>query len=59
MNIVDGVLWGLMLLSAALGFWRGVVKEFFSLVSWVLSFVLCATQQKQGARRAGRQARVL
>ncbi len=42
MNIVDGVLWGLMLLSAALGFWRGVVKEFFSLVSWVLSFVLCS-----------------
>jgi membrane protein required for colicin V production len=42
MNAVDWVLIGLMLLSGALGFWRGVVKEFFALLAWVLGFVVCS-----------------
>lgn len=42
MNAVDWALLGLMLLSAALGFWRGVVKEFFALVAWALGFVVCS-----------------
>ncbi|MFM7698935.1 MAG: CvpA family protein [Limnohabitans sp.] len=42
MNAVDWVLLGLMLLSAALGFWRGVVKEFFALLAWALGFVICS-----------------
>lgn len=42
MNAVDWVLSGLMLLSAALGFWRGVVKEFFALLAWALGFVVCS-----------------
>jgi membrane protein required for colicin V production len=42
MNAVDWVLIGLMLLSGALGFLRGVVKEFFALLAWVLGFVVCS-----------------
>jgi membrane protein required for colicin V production len=42
MNAVDGVLIGLMFLSGTLGFWRGVVKEFFALLAWVLGFVVCS-----------------
>ena len=42
MNAVDWVLIGLMLLSGALGFWRGVVKEFFALLAWLLGFVVCS-----------------
>ncbi len=42
MNAVDWVLIGLMLLSGGLGFWRGVVKEFFALLAWVLGFVVCS-----------------
>jgi len=42
MNAVDWALLGLMLLSAALGFWRGVVKEFFALLAWAVGFVVCS-----------------
>lgn len=42
MNAVDWVLIGLMLLSGALGFWRGVVKEFFALLAWIVGFVVCS-----------------
>lgn len=42
MNAVDWALLGLMLMSAALGFWRGVVKEFFALLAWAVGFVVCS-----------------
>ena len=40
MNLVDGLLATAVLLSMALGAWRGFLYEVFSLVGWVASFVL-------------------
>lgn len=40
MNAVDGVLLVAMLLSMALGAWRGFLYEVFSLAGWVLAFLL-------------------
>jgi len=38
MNWVDGVLWAVMALSGLWGLARGVVKEGFALLGWVLGF---------------------
>jgi membrane protein required for colicin V production len=40
MNTVDWVLLSVLLLSGLLGLWRGVVKEVFSLLAWIIGFVL-------------------
>ena len=40
MNTVDWVLLSVLLLSGLWGVWNGVVKEVFSLLAWVLGFVL-------------------
>jgi membrane protein required for colicin V production len=40
MNTVDWVLLSVLLLSGLWGVWHGVVKEVFSLLAWVLGFVL-------------------
>lgn len=42
MSTLDGVLWGLLLLSCLLGIWRGVIREIMSLVAWLLGFVLAS-----------------
>ena len=40
MNTVDWVLLSVLLLSGLWGVWHGVVKEVFSLMAWILGFVL-------------------
>jgi len=40
MNAVDGVLLFVLLLSAVVGLWRGLVYEVLSLMAWVAAFVL-------------------
>jgi membrane protein required for colicin V production len=40
MNTVDWVLLSVLLLSGLLGLWRGVVKEVFSLLAWIIGFVV-------------------
>lgn len=40
MNTVDCVLLSVLLLSGFWGVWQGVVKEVFSLLAWILGFVL-------------------
>jgi membrane protein required for colicin V production len=39
MNSVDGVLLAALLLSAAVGLWRGLVYEVLSVAAWVAAFV--------------------
>lgn len=39
MNGVDGVLLGVLLLSAVVGMWRGLVYEVLSVAAWVAAFV--------------------
>ena len=52
MNAVDGVLLLILLLSALIGMWRGLVYEVLSLATWVAAFVLAQAY-------AGRAAAVL
>jgi len=40
MNWVDGVLLAVLVLSAVLGLWRGLVYEVISVAGWVAAFVL-------------------
>ena len=40
MQTVDWILLGVLLASALLGMWRGLVYEVLSLLSWVVAFVL-------------------
>ena len=40
MNAVDGVLLFLLLVSAVVGMWRGLVYEVLSLMAWVAAFLL-------------------
>ncbi|NBO40150.1 MAG: hypothetical protein EBU92_01135 [Betaproteobacteria bacterium] len=40
MNTVDWVLLVLLMLSGLLGVWRGVVKEVFSVLAWIVGFIL-------------------
>ena len=40
MNTVDGVLLFIVLVSAIVGMWRGLVYEVLSVVTWVTAFVL-------------------
>lgn len=40
MNGVDGVLLAMLLLSAAVGLWRGLVYEVLSVAAWVAAFVV-------------------
>jgi membrane protein required for colicin V production len=40
MNAVDGVLLVIVLLSAIVGMWRGLVYEVLSVITWVLAFVV-------------------
>mgnify|MGYP003449400092 FL=1 len=40
MNAVDGVLLFVLLLSAIVGMWRGLVYEVLSVATWVVAFVL-------------------
>lgn len=46
MNAVDGVLLFVLLLSAIVGMWRGLVYEVLSVAVWVMAFVLA---QRYGA----------
>lgn len=39
MTVFDYVLLGLVILSAAVGMWRGVVSEVIALVAWVAAFL--------------------
>lgn len=39
MTVFDYIFLGLMVLSAAVGMWRGVVSEIIALVAWVVAFV--------------------
>jgi membrane protein required for colicin V production len=52
MNAVDGVLLCILLLSAVVGMWRGLVYEVLSVATWVVAFVLAQAY-------AGRAAAVL
>jgi membrane protein required for colicin V production len=52
MNAVDGVLLCIVLVSAIVGMWRGLVYEVLSVVTWVAAFVLAQAY-------AGRVAAVL
>ncbi|MBU4506144.1 MAG: CvpA family protein, partial [Gammaproteobacteria bacterium] len=40
MNWVDGVLLAVLVLSAVLGLWRGLVYEVISVAGWVAAFLL-------------------
>jgi membrane protein required for colicin V production len=40
MDTLDGVLLAVLLMSCALGLWRGVIQETMALVAWLLGFVL-------------------
>jgi membrane protein required for colicin V production len=40
MNTVDWLLLSVLLLSGLWGVWKGVVKEVFSLLAWIIGFVL-------------------
>ena len=40
MNTVDWLLLSVLLLSGLWGVWNGVVKEVFSLLAWIIGFVL-------------------
>jgi membrane protein required for colicin V production len=44
MAVLDYVLIGILLLSVALGVWRGLVKEVLSLATWVAAFWLALSQ---------------
>ena len=39
-NVVDGVLLFILVLSAIVGMWRGLVYEVLSVMAWVVAFVL-------------------
>lgn len=39
-SLTDGVLAGVLLLSLAVGAWRGLVSELMSLAGWIASFVV-------------------
>ncbi len=43
MNGLDYALLGLLGLSAALGFWRGLLSEIVALGAWILAFVMART----------------
>lgn len=43
MNGLDYALLGLLGLSAALGFWRGLLSEIVALGAWILAFVMAKT----------------
>jgi len=47
MNTVDWVLLAVLLLSAVLGLWRGLVYEVLSVMAWVLAFVLAQRYSAQ------------
>lgn len=38
MNVADWLILGVTLLSAAVGFYRGFIRETLSLISWILAF---------------------
>ena len=40
MNTVDWLLLVLLMLSGLLGVWRGVVKEVFTVLAWIVGFIL-------------------
>lgn len=40
MGIADGIIVGIIALSAVVSLWRGFVREAFSLVTWVAAFVV-------------------
>ena len=42
MNILDLVLLALTALSIVLGFWRGVIRESFAVLAWVLGFPMAS-----------------
>lgn len=42
MNLADGIILCVIALSALIGLWRGFVREAFSLVTWVLAFVVAS-----------------
>ncbi|MDQ7745394.1 CvpA family protein [Hydrogenophaga pseudoflava] len=50
MNAVDGVLLFVLLLSAVVGMWRGLVYEVLSLMAWVAAFVLAQAYAGEVAR---------
>lgn len=49
MNTVDGVLLFVLLVSAFVGMWRGLVYEVLSLLAWVVAFVLAQAYAAQVA----------
>lgn len=42
MNLADGVILLIIVISALIGLWRGFVREAFSLVTWVAAFVVAS-----------------
>lgn len=50
MNAVDGLLLFVLLLSAVVGMWRGLVYEVLSLMVWVAAFVLAQAYAGEVAR---------
>lgn len=51
MNAVDGLLLLVLLVSAVVGMWRGLVYEVLSLMAWVAAFVLAQAYAGDVARR--------
>jgi membrane protein required for colicin V production len=49
MNWVDGVLLAVLVLSAVLGLWRGLVYEVISVAGWVAAFVLAQAYADEAA----------
>ena len=50
MNAVDGVLLFVLLVSAVVGMWRGLVYEVLSLMAWVAAFLLAQAYAGEVAR---------
>jgi len=42
MNLVDGVILLIILVSALIGLWRGFVREAFSLATWLAAFIIAS-----------------
>lgn len=42
MNLADGIILLIILVSALIGLWRGFVREAFSLVTWVAAFIVAS-----------------
>src|SRR3990167_4384806 len=49
MNWVDGVLLAVLVLSAVLGLWRGLVYEVISVAGWVAAFLLAQAYADKAA----------